>query len=254
MAFPYCIESHSPKNTDRAALQLKMTRKIKALAFDLDGLMVNTEDIYDLVCDELLGKRGHQFSRELKLKMMGRPGYVAIRIMKDELGLSESIMDLQEEVAHLFHELMPRSVQTLPGLDTLLDFVDELGIPKCVATSSFRQHAFRVLEECNLTSRFDFVLTSEDVTNGKPHPEIYLLAAQKHQVIPREMLVLEDSVHGTRAGVDSGSVTVAIPGKHSQDCDYSHVEHRASTLADELIFELLNPNALPVAKNSSDSN
>ena len=88
-------------------------------------------------------------------------------------------------------------------------------------------------------SRFDFILTSEDVTNGKPHPEVYLLAAEKHQIHPGEMMVLEDSVQGTKAGVASGSVTVAVPGSHSVDCDYSHVEHRADSLADDLIVELL---------------
>lgn len=216
-----------------------MTRKIKAIAFDLDGLMVNTEDIYDHVCDELLGKRGLRFSRELKLKMMGRPGHVAIQIMKEELELADSIPDLQDEVAHLFHDIMPRFVQRLPGLSELLDFADELEIPKCVATSSFRHHADRVLEECELTARFDFILTSEDVTHGKPHPEVYLLAAEKHEVSPGQMLVLEDSVQGTRAGIDSGSVTVAVPGRHSVDCDYSHVEHRAESLHDDLIFQLL---------------
>ena len=83
------------------------------------------------------------------------------------------------------------------------------------------------------------MLTSEDVQEGKPHPEIYLLAAATHQVDPAEMLVLEDSVLGSQAGVASGAVTVAVPGRHSLGMDYGHVEHVASSLADSLIYDLI---------------
>ena len=81
--------------------------KIKAIAFDLDGLMVNTEEIYDEVCEKLLAKRGSHFDLELKLKMMGRPGPVAIEIMKTERGISDSVEELQFEVETYFHEIPP---------------------------------------------------------------------------------------------------------------------------------------------------
>ncbi|MDA7541531.1 HAD family phosphatase [bacterium] len=213
--------------------------KIKAIAFDLDGLMVNTEEIYDEVCEKLLAKRGSHFDLELKLKMMGRPGPVAIEIMKTERGISDSVEELQFEVETYFHEILPDKVDTLPGLIRLLDFVEEQNLPKCVATSSFRKHASAVLDHCGLHGRFEFVLTSEDVVNGKPAPEVYLLAAEKHSVHPEEMLVLEDSVLGSTAGVAAGAVVVAVPGSHSIDCDYSHVPRVADSLNDDLIYELL---------------
>ena len=216
-----------------------MTKKIKAIAFDLDGLMVNTEDIYDDVCQSLLSRRKLSFDQDLKRRMMGRPGRVAIQIMKDELRMNESVEELQSEVAEIFHQIMPGTVKCLPGLADLLQFLEDRSLPKCVATSSFRRHAEEVLQECQLFSRFDFVLTSEDVQEGKPHPEIYLLAAATHQVDPAEMLVLEDSVLGSQAGVASGALTVAVPGRHSLGMDYGHVEHVASSLADRLIYDLI---------------
>ena len=85
----------------------------------------------------------------------------------------------------------------------------------------------------------NLLLTSEDVDNGKPHPEVYYLAASKHRIETKDMLVLEDSVQGTKAGVASGSLTVAVPGRHSVDCDYGHVDHVAESLNDNLIYELL---------------
>lgn len=216
-----------------------MPKKIKALAFDLDGLMVNTEDLYDEVCHALLARRGFQFSLDLKLRMMGRPGPVALRILQEEFDLDDPIETLQKEVQSLFHDILPGNVQCFPGLLPLLNLAEELGLPKCVATSSFRNHAENVLGECGLENRFDFVLTSEDVTNGKPHPEVYLLAASRHSVEPAEMLVLEDSVQGTRSAVAAGSVTVAVPGRHSIGLDYSHVDHVAESLADQQIVKLL---------------
>lgn len=216
-----------------------MNKKIKAIAFDLDGLMVNTEDIYDQVCQVLLDRRGQQFSLPVKLEMMGHPGPVAVQIMKDHYRLTDTVDLLQDEIEALFHEIMPKQVEPLPGLAELLDRVKRDSIPACVATSSNRKHASGVLQKCNLFGFFDFVLTSEDVKRGKPHPEIYLLAAKRHGVNSHEMLILEDSVRGTQAGVASGSLTVAVPGKHSMDCDFSHVEHVAQGLADPLIESLL---------------
>lgn len=216
-----------------------MSKKIRAVAFDLDGLMVNTEDIYDQVCTVLLERRQRTFELPVKLKMMGHPGPVAIEIMKNHYGLLDRGEVLEREIETLFHEIMPKQVKPLQGLAPLLDRLKREGTPACVATSSNRKHAGRVLEECQLESYFKFVLTSEDVRQGKPDPEIYLLAAKTHNVKPSQMLVLEDSVRGTQAGVASGSITVAVPGTHSRGCDFNHVDHIAKGLDDPLIGSLL---------------
>jgi beta-phosphoglucomutase-like phosphatase (HAD superfamily) len=83
------------------------------------------------------------------------------------------------------------------------------------------------------------VVTAEDVQHGKPSPDIYLQAAERMGVAPYEMLVLEDSHHGSRAGVASGACTIAVPGEHSQDHDFSGVFLRAQSLADPGILRAL---------------
>ncbi|MEC9093021.1 MAG: HAD family phosphatase, partial [Planctomycetota bacterium] len=212
-----------------------MNKIIKAVTFDLDGLMVNTEDIYDDVCQVLLAKRGHAFDRQLKLKMMGHPGPVAIAIMKAELHLNDTVDQLASEIETLFHSIMPKKIKRQPGLMPLLQELESLKIPAAVATSSSRRHALAVLERCQIIKRFQFILTAEDVVCGKPDPEIYLLAATKHGIHPSQMLVLEDSVQGSLAGVAAGALTIAVPGHHSLNCDFSHTHHRAVSLADPLI-------------------
>ena len=87
--------------------------------------------------------------------------------------------------------------------------------------------------------RFAFVLTSADVTHGKPHPEIYQTAAQRLAVDPGAMLVLEDSQAGCKAAVAAGAVAVAVPGGHSRRHDFTGAVFVAETLADPRIEALL---------------
>lgn len=218
-------------------------RKIQAVAFDLDGLMFNTEDLYDEVSDKILRQRGCQFSLELKMKMMGLPGPKAIAVMKSECGLQDSAEQLMRLVEDEMLLLLPSAIQPMPGLMALLQFVEECGLPKSVATSSTRRFVTSVMEITGLGPRFEFVLSSADVTNGKPHPEIYLTTANRHKIEAMQMLVLEDSVTGSKAAVASGAITVAVPGHHSRQQDFSHVDYQLESLADPKLLELVGSNS-----------
>lgn len=212
--------------------------EIQAVVFDMDGLMFNTEDLYDKVGQILLARRGHEFTRDLKLKMMGLPGTSAFEVLCREIGLDESIDALQEESDVIFRELLPSGIKTLPGLEKLLTLLEQKRVPKAVATSSHRQFAERALGMFDLKPRFEFVLTADDVAQGKPHPEIYLTAAQRLHVQPAKMLVLEDSWNGSTAAVAAGAFTIAIPTIHSRELDFHHVSHVAEALDDEEILNL----------------
>jgi HAD superfamily hydrolase (TIGR01509 family) len=212
--------------------------EIKAVVFDMDGLMFNTEDLYDIVLQSLLERRGKQFTNELKMKMMGLPGWKAFQVLKDDCQLSDSVEVLEHELHGQFYELLPAHIQMMPGLETLLARLEELKIPKSVATSSDRELANLALEMFDLPSRFKFILTSDDVTNGKPHPEVYEKSAEGLGVEPSEMLALEDSVIGSTAAAASGAYTIAIPGKHSMSGDFSHVDHVVDRIDNEKIMSL----------------
>ena len=214
-----------------------MKPKIEAVIFDMDGLMFNTEDIYNVVGDTILQPRGHEFSRELKLLMMGLPGPKAFQVMIDHCQLDDTPEALESECAALFAELLPREIQTMLGLMELLERLEQLEIPKAVATSSQRRFADIALNQFDLMPRFKFVLTAESVAKGKPHPDVYLLAAKKMELDPSQLLVLEDSVTGSQAAAAAGATVIAVPTEHSLGCDYSHVDHVAESLKDPVIFE-----------------
>jgi len=199
--------------------------------------MFNTEDLYDQVGQILLERRGQNFTRELKLEMMGLPGPKAFQLLRQRCGISDSVVQLQTETDAIFLDLLPREIEMMPGLQLLLATLEEQNIPKAVATSSHRQFATKALGHFDLEPRFEFVLTAEDVTHGKPDPEVYLAAARRLNVSPDSMLVLEDSFVGSTAAAKSGAFTIAIPTVHSRDMDFSHVQLVANRLDDQAVLD-----------------
>jgi HAD superfamily hydrolase (TIGR01509 family) len=209
------------------------------VVFDMDGLMFNTEDVYTLVGSELLRRRGHAFSRELKDAMMGLQPRPSFEMMIRWHGLGETWEELAAESNAIFLEMLPQHIAMLPGLAELLAALEAAGLPKAIATSSGRQLTVACLGAFGLAPRFQFVLTAEDITRGKPDPQIYLTAAARLGVTPAEMLVLEDSQNGCRAAAAAGALTVAVPGLHSRDHDFSVAALVADDLADPRIYRLL---------------
>jgi HAD superfamily hydrolase (TIGR01509 family) len=211
----------------------------KAVVFDLDGLMFNTEELYEHVGSEILRRRGRLFEAELMDAMMGRPAAAALRLMIDWHALDCTIDELAAETDEIFATLLGEQLDVMPGLVDLLDRLEAAGVPKAIATSSGAAFAAEVLDRFALRPRFRFVLTCEDITHGKPDPEVYLLAARRLGVPPGAMVVLEDSQNGCRAAVAAGALAVAVPSGHSRRHDFAGAALVAETLADSRLHALL---------------
>ncbi|HEY4311483.1 MAG TPA: HAD family phosphatase [Pirellulales bacterium] len=210
----------------------------RAVVFDLDGLMFNTEELYQDVGAELLRRRGCEFGADLLDAMMGRPNHVALQIMIDWHELSATVDDLSRETDEIFPGILDARLEPMPGLLDLLAALERHGIPKAIATSSRRSFVDDVLSRFALAPRFDFLLTAESVTQGKPHPEIYQKAAARFGVPTSEIGVLEDSANGCRAAVTAGARVVAVPGGHSLNHDFSGAEFVAQSLSDPRIYAM----------------
>ena len=98
-----------------------------------------------------------------------------------------------------------------------------------------------VLGRFGFGPRFEFILTAEDVQQGKPHPEIYLTASRRLAASPSEMMVLEDSQNGCRAAISAGAFAVAVPGDHSRHHDFTGASLIAAGLGDARIYQALWP-------------
>ena len=138
-----------------------------------------------------------------------------------------------------FSWLYSNQLAPMPGAAELLTALETAGVPKAIATSSRRAFAQDLLGRVQWRERFDFILGAEDVTQGKPHPEIYLTAARRLGAEPPQMAVLEDSQAGCRAAVAAGAVAVAVPGGHSRRHCFDGATLCADTLADPRLYQLL---------------
>ncbi len=212
---------------------------VQAVAFDLDGLMFNTEEVYFRVGAELMRRRGKQYSKQLSDAVMGRPPQVCFETMVRWHGLDNRWEELAAESETIFIEFLAQGVEPMPGLLGLLDALESARIPKAICTSSSPTVVSAVLGRFQMQPRFAFVLTAADITHGKPHPEIYLLAASRFGVEPARLVVLEDSQTGCRSAVDAGTLAVAVPAGLSSDHDFSFASMVVESLADARLYEVL---------------
>lgn len=216
---------------------------IRAVVFDLDGLMFDTEALFFRACSEVLEARGKRFTHEMMRSLIGRRAIEVAGWLKSLAGVDEPPEVILAEVRARFEAEVDTAVHPTPGLIALLDHLGRAGLPSAVATSSGRSYADRLLGRHGLAHRFAFVLTSEDVTKGKPDPQIYRLAADRFGVSPGELLVLEDSPAGVESGRGAGAFVVGVPHEHSPS--------EALGLADLVVPRLDDPSVLALIERRS---
>ena len=215
--------------------------KLLGAAFDMDGLMFETESVYYKAAEVLLGRRGYPYTDELCRDVMGRPPRYCFEKFIETYDLPETWEKLSDESEEIFLEILKEGYETMPGLVELLDRLEACAVPKCVATSSSRRVTEAVLAKENLKARFSFVITSNDITCGKPDPQIYLTAARRLAVPPEKLIVFEDSRAGVEAAKRAGATCAALRAEHNKEVDLSRADLVVETLADPRVFSLLAP-------------
>jgi HAD superfamily hydrolase (TIGR01509 family) len=186
---------------------------VRAIIFDMDGLMVDSEPLWWRVEKELAAEHGKVWTDEMALTCVGTGFPNTIRTMQARLGLD---IGVPEGVAWLTDKFITRiaELELKPGLLELVDEAHGAGLPMIVASSSVRRLIETVLANFALTPRFA-VVAGDEVANAKPAPDIFLAAAEKLGVAPAECVVLEDSIPGVRAAVAAGIPVIAVPeGDH----------------------------------------
>ena len=213
--------------------------RIRGVLFDLDGLMFNTEVVFHLTGTEILRRRGKLARPEIFRAMQGRRAEEAWPVMIQMAELTDTIDALEAEAHELFPTFLEAHLAPMPGLLPLLETLTAAGVPRVVATSSGRDYARELLDRFKLTDGFDAILGAEDVSVGKPAPEIYQKAAAALALPPEETLVLEDTEAGINAGKGAGATAVAVPHEHSHGQTYPTADLVLDTLADRRLYELL---------------
>jgi HAD superfamily hydrolase (TIGR01509 family) len=183
---------------------------IEAVIFDLDGVLIQTEEIWDEVRRDLALGSGARYDDEAQRAMMGMSSIEWSRYMHDELGVPGTPDDISAEVVQ---RMEARYRERLPLIDGARGAVERLAAwwPLGVASSSNRPLIDAVLELAELAQLFQATVSSEEVAHGKPAPDVYLEAARRLGVEPTVCAAIEDSHSGIRSAKAAGMRVVAIP-------------------------------------------
>jgi len=183
-----------------------------AVVFDLDGVLIDSEQVWDDVREQLARERGGHWHERAQADMMGMSSSEWSRYMHDTIGLAESPEEINDEVVR---RMEARYAEELPLLDGAVEAVRRLAgsFRLGLASSSNRPLIDAVLEATGLASLFDATVSSEEVARGKPAPDVFLEAARRLGVEPGACAAIEDSANGIRSAHAAGMSVIAIPNR-----------------------------------------
>ena len=196
----------------------------KAVIFDMDGLMIDSERLtWEGYQKECLS-RGYEMTLDFYMLMLGHPMAAVRKMMREHFGDSFPM----EEIIHCVHDRMEflfsaEGVQKKPGLMEILRFTKENRYLTMVATSSDRARVERILRYAEIEAYFDDIICGDEVVHGKPSPDIFLNGCNKLGVRPEEAYVIEDSEMGILAAHRAGIAVICVPDMKQPEEKYRNM-------------------------------
>ncbi len=183
---------------------------IEAVVFDLDGVLIQSEEVWDAVRERYVRERGGRYDDEVQRAMMGMSAPEWSRFLAEEADVAESPERINADVVELMLEAYQRDLPLLPGA---VEVVGRLAAqyPLGLASSSNRAIFEEVLRLAGIADAFQATVSSEEVARGKPAPDVYLEAARRLGVAPERCAAVEDSHAGIRSAHAAGMRVIAIP-------------------------------------------
>lgn len=185
---------------------------VQAVIFDVDGTLLDTERIYMKAWKEAAAEMGYVMPDRVLQMTRAVSQKDAARIFEEEIGNGFSYTAIRPIRVRIAEEIIARESPILkPGVLELLAFLKEKGIRLAVASSTNTQTTKAHLASSGILDPFEAVVGGDQIVNGKPHPDIFLKAAEALGVAPEDCIVVEDSPAGIRAGFTAGMKTVLVP-------------------------------------------
>ncbi|HYP47948.1 MAG TPA: HAD family phosphatase [Thermoleophilaceae bacterium] len=186
---------------------------IRAVVFDLDGVLLDSEQVWNEAKQQLTSERGGRWSEEAPRRMMGMSSPEWTAYMREELGVEMQVEEISSEVVRRLEQIYRKR---LPLLDGAQEAVTRLAArwPLGLASSSNREIIDLFLELSGLEGSFDVTVSSEEVERGKPAPDVFLEAAGRLGVEPTACAAIEDSDNGIRSARAAGMRVLALPNPH----------------------------------------
>lgn len=190
---------------------MNLPRRPKAVIFDLDGLLFDTEQLYQDAIMSAAVELGHDITPAIFRTMIGRPLAQTRVFLLEQYGSTFPVEELLTTWHRHFAAIVETRLAVKPGVVELLDALDALALPRGIATSSSHKTVQHHLGAHDLGDRFHHIVASGDYAAGKPAPDPYLLAAARLGIEPRFCLALEDSHNGVRSAAAAGMMTIMVP-------------------------------------------
>lgn len=188
--------------------------KIKAVAFDMDGVLIEAKDWHYEALNRALGLFGHTISRIDHLTTFdGLPTKKKLEMLTLDRGLPRGLHGMINELKQVYTtEITHQKCKPTFAHEYALSKLKGQGYKLAVASNSIRPTVELMMEKSNLRGYLDVLVSNQDVANPKPHPEMYLAAAAKLGVTPAECLVVEDNPHGVKAAEAAGCPVLVVQG------------------------------------------
>lgn len=195
---------------------------LKAIIFDLDGLIIDSEPIaYSILQEMVTVYGGHISMEDYTTKYLGRTVVAGMTTIKNEFNIPKTEEELFEIYLHKEQEKIEKGIPLKPGVRELLVYVKTYGYKTIVASSSTRERAENILKAHDIMKYFDDLVFGYEVPNGKPAPDIFLKACEKLGVEPHDAVVIEDSEAGIEASYEANITSICIP-----DMKYPEDKHK----------------------------
>jgi 16S rRNA pseudouridine516 synthase len=194
-----------------------MSEFFRAVIFDLDGVLADSEPWWNQIDAQLLGEYGVNYRGEYHRDVLGVSYQLAIEFYKKAFNLSAPTEDLMHRRGEIATGFFAHHIGLFPHVKQVLEELRALKLRLAVATSSVSASARPFLERHQLTTFFEVIITGDEIERGKPHPDIYLRAAEKLGIPPNKCLVIEDALSGIAAAKAANMRVVALPDRRFVD-------------------------------------
>lgn len=202
---------------------------LQALIFDMDGLMIDSERLYFEAEREIAGKFHKEVKEETLWKMMGRKPLEGLTIFVRDLSLPIDPIEAVRIRHDLMRQKMLNDLEAMPGFFHIIDaFSGKLRL--AVSTGAPKEFLDIAVDKLAIRHKFEVLQASDEIINGKPHPEIFLKTCQKLGLEPEACLVLEDSENGVKAGKGAGCYVIAVPSEYTAKQDFRSADFVAADL------------------------
>jgi HAD superfamily hydrolase (TIGR01509 family) len=210
-----------------------------AVVFDMDGVLIESEEIWDAVREAYIRERGGRYNEEIQRAVMGMSAPEWSRYLHETAGVPDPPDAINEEVVRRMLAAYREHLPLIPGA---VEAVRRLSgrFPLAVASSSNRPLIDTVLDVSGLKGCFQATVSSEEVARGKPSPDVYLEAARRLDIAPERCAAIEDSHNGIRSAKSAGMHVIAIPNpSYPPDAEALAQADVVITSLDELTPELI---------------